>query len=97
MEVQLYFASCYCFIKLSDRYNRRAEAPLELTDARKRTAMHYAAESGQSDNVQWLISQGAAFWFLNMVREYFILLMTREDEERCAYNCKVSFVATADL
>ena len=61
MEVQLYFASFYCFIKLSDRYNRRAEAPLELTDARKRTAMHYAAESGQSDNVQWLISQGAAF------------------------------------
>ena len=61
MEVQLYFASFYCFIKLSDRYNRRAEAPLELTDARKRTAMHYAAESGQSDNVQWLISQGTAF------------------------------------
>eukprot|EP00435_Cladocopium_sp_Y103_P075688 s3_g62.t1 len=34
-----------------------SQAPLESLDARGRTAMHYAAASGDTENVQWLISQ----------------------------------------
>lgn len=36
-----------------------SQVPLESQDARGRTAMHYAAASGDRENVQWLISQGA--------------------------------------
>ena len=34
------------------------QVPLESRDARGRTAMHYAAASGDAENVQWLIRQG---------------------------------------
>lgn len=36
-----------------------SQVPLESRDARGRTAMHYAAASGDAENVQWLIRQGA--------------------------------------
>ena len=62
VECYIYIYICMSHLSICSKSHpsppRVLQVPLESQDARGRTAMHYAAASGDRENVQWLISQG---------------------------------------